>query len=119
MKHEPRERVENVRNGDGRWVEWSRADRETVIASRLHTTSLRQLLVALTVSRPRSPPLPVIYPPPVSAAVPPSLKASSHGVNDGWRKRKETTHGESERETDERLDQDMRKDDEEPRAARE
>ena len=42
-----------------------------------------------------------------------------HGVNDGWRKRKETTHGESERETDERLDQDMRKDDEEPRAARE
>ena len=45
------------------------------------------------------PPLPVIYPPPVSAAVPPSLKASSHGVNDGWRKRKETTHGESERET--------------------
>lgn len=32
---------------------------------------------------------------------------------------KETTHGESERETDERLDQDMRKDDEEPRAARE
>lgn len=40
-------------------------------------------------------------------------------MNDGWRKRKETTHGESERETDERLDQDMRKDDEEPRAARE
>lgn len=33
-------------------------------------------------------------------------------MNDGWRKRKETTHGESERETDERLDQDMRKDDE-------
>jgi len=65
------------------------------------------------------PPLTVIYPPPVSAAVPLSLKASSHGVNDGWRKRKETTHGESERETDERLDQDMRKDDEEPRAARE
>lgn len=53
------------------------------------------------------------------AAVRSSLKASSHGVNDGWRKRKETTHGESERETDERLDQDMRKDDEEPRAARE
>jgi len=33
-------------------------------------------------------------------------------MNDGWRKRKEMTHGESERETDERLDQDMRKDDE-------
>ena len=54
-----------------------------------------------------------------SGSVRSSLKASSHGVNDGWRKRKETTHGESERETDERLDQDMRKDDEEPRAARE
>lgn len=46
-------------------------------------------------------------------------EGTSREMNDGWRKRKETTHGESERETDERLDQDMRKDDEEPRAARE
>ena len=105
---------------EGREAKHSRAEVARGMGEwRLGGAHPRQLLAALTVSRPRSRHFPSFTHSSHPAAVRSSLKASSHGVNDGWRKRKETTHGESERETDERLDQDMRKDDEEPRAARE